>query len=261
MTITLKNHAGSSRASMTISLVFPKRPLMNTFPITLPHGDAVNPIEVLRDAPWVDALRVYLNRTVSNQVTVVTADWNFIPNLLNWLIFAVLRAQIPADSLIVVALDEKVHRLIQTKGLHSVHISRESVIAEGVKMQSNWSHIWIIRCLVFRILNHWGFDVATYDVDAIPLRNLQPKFDEHPDSDLVGSFGVYPFPLHRKWGVTLCMGVALFRSGEFTGRPSPIYAVKPWSQHFLATTSSWLLNSFPPVRNSLKKQKACTKVY
>lgn len=194
-----------------------RRPAMNTFPLTLPHGDAVKPMDALRDAPWVNTLRACLDGMASNRVVVVSVDWSFIPNLLNWLVFAVLKAETPIESILVVALDERVHGLMQRRGFCSVYVSQESVIPPEVKMQSDWSHIWIIRCLVFRILNHWGFDVAIYDVDAIPLRNLQPKFDEYPESDFVGSYGIYPFPLHRKWGVAFCMGVALFRSSESTG--------------------------------------------
>ena len=73
---------------------------------------------------------------------------------------------------------------------------------------SNFSHIWVIRVVLFGLLNHWGYTVATHDSDAVPL------FAELGSSDLIGT---YPFDLHRQWKTPLCMGMALFRASERTG--------------------------------------------
>ena len=121
------------------------------------------------------------------------------------------------NDILVLALDEPLQAFLQSKDLPSVFINPQTVVQPGTEMQSNFSHIWITRCVVFRLINYWGFDVLSFDVDAIVLKNIQPILDENRDADAIGSFGVYPFRLHRQWGVTFCMGVALFRSSEYTG--------------------------------------------
>ena len=185
--------------------------------INFPHSSAVRPMEQILTAPWISPLSTFLQSLSSNQVTLVTADSNFLPNLINWLISALVRVTPAVNNVLVLALDEPLHAFLQSKDIPSVFINPQTVVRPGMKMQSNFSHIWIARCVVFRLINYWGFDVLSFDVDAIVLKNIQPVLDEHRDADAIGSFGVYPFRLHRQWGVTFCMGVALFRSSEYTG--------------------------------------------
>ena len=167
---------------------------------------------------WFIPLSKFLTQTTSRQVTVVEATYDYLPVLLNWLISARVKTQPPLENILVVALDEKLHRFLQPfRDVHSVYVNPWSVIKSGTKMESKSSHIWIARLCVFRLLNHWGFDVVHYDVDSIVLKNLQPIFDEYRDTDIIGSIGQFPYNLGRKWGQTLCMGMALLRSNERTG--------------------------------------------
>ena len=185
--------------------------------ITFPHSSAVRPVTEIQKAPWIRPLKAFLQNLSSNQVTLVIADSKFLPNLINWLVSALVKATPAVKNVLVLALDEPLHAFLQRKNLPSVFIKPQTVIRRGTKMQSNFSHIWITRCAVFRLINHWGFDVLSFDVDAVVLKNIQPVLDEHQDADVIGSFGVYPFQLHKQWGVTFCMGVALFRSTDYTG--------------------------------------------
>ena len=94
----------------------------------------------------------------------------------------------------------------------------DTILIKNVNFPSNFSHIWVTRVVLFRLLNHWGYTVATYDSDAVLIHNPQPLFAELGSSDLIGSPGTYPFDLHRQWKTpTLCMGMALFRASERTG--------------------------------------------
>ena len=168
--------------------------------------------------PWFIPLTEFLTQTTSKQITVVEATYDFLPVLLNWLISACVKTQPPLENILVVALDEKLHGFLQPfRDVHSVYVNPWSVIKSGTKIRSKFSHIWVARLCVFRLLNHWGFDVVHYDADAIVLKNLQPIFDEYRDTDIIGSIGKYPFDLGREWGQTLCMGMALLRSNERTG--------------------------------------------
>ena len=94
----------------------------------------------------------------------------------------------------------------------------QTILKDDVQFSSSFSHIWVVRVVLFRLLNHWGYTVAAYDSDAVLVKNPEPLFSELEGSDIVGSPGVYPFDLHRKWkSPTLCMGVVLFRASQRTG--------------------------------------------
>lgn len=97
------------------------------------------------------------------------------------------------------------------------------------QVDPEYSYVWIIRMVVYRLINYFGYDVVSYDTDAIPLRNLQPVFDKYRDHDIIGSAGHFPFHLGRAWGFTLCMGVVRFKSNANTGKREK-NVIKPVSQ-------------------------------
>ena len=200
-------------------------------PLKFGHGYAVKPYKVIIEAPWVAVLQdllkkaqpptVSTNRTTQhllthNQVTVVVSNSNYTLSLLNWLVSAFIKTSPPLDNVIVVSLDKTLQALLDRKEISSVYVDPGTVISG--QMYTRSSHIWITRGALYRLLNHWGYDVITYDTDAIALKNLQPILDAHPASDIVASSGIYPFQLGMKWGLTLCMGVILIRSTARTGK-------------------------------------------
>lgn len=195
------------------------------------HGNAVKSSSSIMKSPWVSTLRNLLNKEFQlstgtantsqqqvpprKQVTVVVSNTNYTLSLLNWLVAALIKTSPPLENVIIVSLDETLQALLDRKEITSVYINPETVI-KG-EMQTRTSHIWITRCVVYRLLNHWGYDVIAYDTDAIVLKNLQPILNAHPESDIVASAGSYPFQLGHKWGLTLCMGVILIKSTSNTG--------------------------------------------
>ena len=197
------------------------------------HGAAVRPPSSVMKSPWVSTLKNLLNEKLQlstkqqvpsrKQVTVVVSNTNYTLSLLNWLVAALIKTSPPLENVIVVSLDETLQALLEGKEITSVYVNPEMVISG--EMQTKASHIWITRCAVYRLLNHWGYDVMAYDTDATVLKNLQPILDAHPESDIVASAGSYPFQLGHKWGLTLCMGVILIKSTRNTGEDATRVAI------------------------------------
>ena len=71
-----------------------------------------------------------------------------------------------------------------------------------------------------RFINHWGFDAANYDTDAIVLRNPEPLYyEQYRDSDFIGSYGHFPPDIKQEWGIAVCTGAVMIRSSICTGNP------------------------------------------
>ena len=225
-------HVHESMNSITDSLLFG-------------HGDAVQPFQNIMEAPWVSKLQVLLTKTDKvnmstadtnlntqqqlpprRQITVVVSNSNYTLSLLNWLVAALVRTSPPLKNVIVISFDETLQALLDKKEIVSVYVNPETIIRG--RMHTRSSHIWIARCTVYRLLNHWGYDVVAYDTDAIVLKNLQDILDTHAESDVVASAGIYPFKLGAKWGMTLCMGVILIRSTRSTGESR---SCRQWEEH------------------------------
>ena len=69
-----------------------------------------------------------------------------------------------------------------------------------------------------RILNHWGYDVANYDSDALILKNPEPRYNELRDCHLIGSVGHFPQKMNKEWGTAICIGVVMIRASPVTGK-------------------------------------------
>ena len=89
----------------------------------------------------------------------------------------------------------------------------------------------MVRIVLLRVINYWGYDVASYDSDAVLLKNPQVLYDKRPDIDLFSAAGVFPFDVSDKWGFALCAGTLLFRA-------TPVIGINNIIQHFLAIRES-----------------------
>ena len=189
----------------------------------------IKSLEMIMQTPWAPKLQdIVANMTFQTnsgsvdfqqsrkQVTVVFGDAKYASSLLNWLVSALVVTRPPLKNIIVISLDKELQALLDKKDITSVHVNPDTVTCGQIKRKV--SQVWITRCVVYMLLNHWGYDVMTYDTDAIVLRNLQDVLNAFGESDIIGSAGGYPFNLGAKWGQTLCMGVVLFKSTRNTGR-------------------------------------------
>ena len=133
--------------------------------------------------------------------------------LLNWLISAAFIAAISLEQILVVALDNPLWRLMHDRGFQSVFVPPSSLTRDTTL----FGQIMFTRLSVMRLLNHWEFDVAMIDTDALLLKDPWPLFEQFPDSDIVASQGKFPSELSSQWGTALCVGVILIRSSNQTG--------------------------------------------
>ena len=196
-------------------------PLEKRFPFrpefTFPQPKALRPLEEVKKMKWVRALRKRLSLFVGTQVTMVTTNSGYTDVVVNWLISAVVRSRIPISKILIISLNEGIHTLLQREGIASVYLPMFDFLRPTAQFNRSFELVMVTRLSVMRLINHWGFDVANYDTDAILLRDPQPLYDSLSDSDIIGSIGTIPADFYMEWGVTICIGVVVFRSSRRTG--------------------------------------------
>lgn len=189
-----------------------------TLPIKQPyffHKVVKSTSEILRNA-WVTQLQEKLSSiNLQKQVSIVFSNSDYLEPLLNWLIAAKVRLSPPITNLLVVSLDKDVFNILNQRAVPSVYIDPDTVV--NITQLSYPYPIWMVRFVVYRLINYWGYDFVSYDTDAIILKNPQELFEQHQSSDIVGSAGRFPYSLGRDWGFTVCMGVVMFKSTPRTG--------------------------------------------
>ena len=186
----------------------------NTLPITLNTG-------------WVKQLRHTTMQLTGQQIVLLLSDERYLDVLLNWMVHVVLVSPLTLKNVLIISLDTVTHQILQHKQFHSIYVPRHYFIRPDLPA-TKFSHLWVIRLIIIRLLNSWNYDVLVFDSDAVLLRNIQPLLTQFAKSDIVSSSGSYPFDVHRKWGVpTLCMGVILIRSSPKISRSyvSPIHYI------------------------------------
>ena len=183
-----------------------------------PQPRAIKPLQEVLHSDWLKDLRATLHTMTSKQLTMVTSNLQYRDVLLNWLISAVIRGKIPLENILVISMDESVHRILQPKGVKSVLVTPRSFLTEAVRGMGTFPEVMMTRLGIIRLLNHWGFDVINYDTDAILLRDPQPIFDRLSKSGIIGTFGKFPQNLKQEWGITLCTAVLAVRSSQQTGK-------------------------------------------
>ena len=168
---------------------------------------------------WVQLLKEYLGTLKSKQISIVTATLEHEVVLLNWLISALVVVNPPLENVLVLSLSESLANLLKSKGIPVILVEPSTVIRDSARslIRTAFSEVHIVRLSLFRLINHWGFDVVMYDGDAIPLKNPQPLFDSYPGVELIGSAGRGPDKVFTHWGRTICTGVLLMRASEQMG--------------------------------------------
>lgn len=183
-----------------------------------PHYSIYRPVTAVLASRWVFKLKQFLRSIQSSEpVTITAASYNYLPNLLNWLISAQVVADPPLENVLVVSFDNQLHKLLTRKMNNSIYVPYTSVLKSPHSL--GIGRVWMTRMAVMRLINHWGFDVQQFDTDAIILRNPQPIFELYPKGDVVSQRAILPFELGKgPWGFTMSMGVVLFRASPRTGQ-------------------------------------------
>ncbi len=189
-------------------------PILPNF--TFPQPKTVLPVSAVVNTPWVHSLRIHLSQLQDRQINMVTSNFAYTDVLLNWLIAATVRSNIPLSSILVISLSSNLHNFLISKYIPSVYLNPESLLNPDFNFTQEFERVMMVRLSVMRLLNHFGFDVVNYDTDAIILRDPQPLYDELP-ANIIGSVGWIPKDLYEEWGVTLCIGVVVLRSSQETG--------------------------------------------
>ena len=174
--------------------------------------------------PWVLKLKEYITtspRDPDPQVSMVVADMSCLRLLLNWLIAALVRLSRPLHNVVVLALEAKVCDILTPRKLNCLYTDPKSLIEQPKTKVHLFSKQFVgvqIRLLAARLINYWGYSFASYDTDAIVLRNPQELFDAHRDVEVIGGAAQYWPPwAAQEWGFALCPGAMMIRSNKSTG--------------------------------------------
>ena len=178
--------------------------------------------------PWVGELHEFLLRTKREripQVSMVVTDYRSVELLLNWLIVALVRLSPPLHNVMVIGLDEKVCKLLAGRNISCIHVDPDTFMKKSyINSGSSFTSLLPVyrapqtRLLVARLINFWGFSFASYDTDALVLRDPQPIFDGLRGADIVAGTGArWPRWAAREWGFAVCLGAVMMRSGVATG--------------------------------------------
>ena len=196
--------------------------LINKFPFrrdfSFPQPLIMKSMQQIASSQWVCRLRQYLSDFTSDKpVALVTSNSKYTDVLLNWLISATVRSNIPLKTIMVISMEEKLHKMLVSRGIPSVFVSPSMVFLREATFSEMFEQVMMLRLTVMRVINHFGFDVVMYDTDAVILKDPQPLYDELPNDDIIGSVGKIPEELVAEWGITICIGVVLVKSSVQTG--------------------------------------------
>lgn len=192
---------GASAAGFTIA---------NDF--AFPHAlNTLKDVEKIASTRWVQDLASIMATWPNNRtVLVVSGNTKFQQPLLNWIISAVLKANVSLDCILILAADEMLYKLLKERRIGSIFVPPSSLYDSKSIQLSTHQLITYSRFAVVRLLNHWGFTVAHYDSDALILRDAQQIFEKYLLSSIVASRGAGP--------KTLCAGAILFRNNRQMGK-------------------------------------------
>lgn len=172
--------------------------------------------EAVLTAAWVANLKYFLRYKVDTKwpVTLVTSDSNFQEVLLNWIISATLGTDKPLQNTLIISLNTSLHEALLERGIASLNVPPSTLVnlSDVISAKMDRKYVEAVRIIVMRLVNHWGFDVAMYDADAIILSNPNELYRMYSSSDVIAATGHTPTYLYSVWGVTLCMGAVMVRS-------------------------------------------------
>ena len=198
-----------------------------SFPVDIPFSGYVKNREEVKESGWVTSLQEYLqtlDKTVSPHLNLVFGDFDHRLLVTNWITAALLKINPPLRNILVLSLDAKLCDFLMIRGfpLKCIAVATESVFSprvrgRGKRAQGQWKAGLMVRLPVLRLISHWGYDVASYDSDAVPIQNPQMLYDMRPDVHVFSSAGTFPLMTSKRWGFTLCAGTLFIRSSSQVG--------------------------------------------
>ena len=191
---------------------------------TMPLVKYIRSREELQSTEWVSLLYNFLqtlNKDVSPHVNLVYGDSNHIHLLENWITAAVRRLKPPLHNVMVLSADYSLcNQLLSWNiSLTCIPVPDESLIVAYPKGSAvTWSSAMMKRPIVLRLINYWGYDVASYDTDAVLFHNPQVLYNAQPYVDVFSaSTKDFPKSVSDKWGFNLSGGALMLRASPAVG--------------------------------------------
>jgi hypothetical protein len=210
--------------------------LVNRFSVseslTLPVPPITLPPKELLQQQWVSELQQILlkiPRGLQAPVSVISVDYKFRKVLINLLIAAMTQAHPPLTSIIVFSIDESICKLLRQRSINCIFVAPKDFLTQTAvshliyTKNVAFSEVTVLRLTAMRLMNHWGYDTANYDTDAIVLKNPEYLYLKYSKSHLIGSHASFPRELGRIWGTTVCCGLFMTKNSPYTGIASYLY--------------------------------------
>ena len=202
---------------------------------TLPYHMYLQSVEELQNATWVVILHDFvltLDKSVSPHVNLVFSDYKHRMLVLNWIVAATVKLKPPLQNVLVVSLQRPLcdflansTYLTDTPKITCIIVPLDKVVS--LKGGDSWVAAVMVRPVVIRLMNYWGYDVTNYDSDAVVLKNPQEVYERNPQ-DIVSSATAWPDFQAKPWGFTLCSGVILYRASPGTGKERVAISWNSW---------------------------------
>ena len=192
-------------------------------PQSLPYATYLKSVHDIQHAMWTTQLYVFLkslNHSISPHVNMVFGDSNHLELVLNWIIAAHLRLNPPLHNIMVLSVDQPLCDFLASKKLQvtCIAVPSESILAST--LNATYQQGIKSRLVVLRVMSFWGYDVASYDSDAILLRNPQHLIDSYPNVQVLGGASYTPQAFAEPRGIVrfaVCGGTLIVRSHPSTG--------------------------------------------
>lgn len=187
-------------------------------PFSLPQPDGMIDVQKLSTTGWIHRLTTVLGKIKHKTVYLLACDYNAYPSLLNWLVSAYVNTEISLDQIIVLSLDEMVYRILIERDISTIYIRTDDFIRYHYFLSwkiDQFQFQTMIKLAVGRLISHWGYEVAMFDVDAIPLKDMEGLYKTYSRSDIISSHSLSKSDCCGKW--TLSLGFAVFRSNRMVG--------------------------------------------
>lgn len=187
-------------------------------PFSFPQPDGMRDLQEVSTASWIHRLTSILGKIKHKTVYLLACDYNAYPSLLNWLVSAYVNTEINLDHIIVLSLDEVIYRILIERDISTIYIRTDDFIRYHYFLSwkiDQFQFQTMIKLAVARLISHWGYEVAMFDVDAIPLKDMEGLYKTFAQSDIISSHSLVKNDCCGKW--TLSLGFTLFRSNRMVG--------------------------------------------